>query len=168
MPLDTLTILDTLGYPLGESVAVETLAAAYEDARRRSGDDPAAWRWGELHQMRFEHPLLELADGRLAELMRYPPYPRGGSGNTTNNTSFDPEDFLVRSGASFRMVLDVGNWDAARMTSAPGQSGDPRSPFYDNLLKGWATEQSFPMLFSREQVEANRVQTIRLTPHGSD
>ena len=26
------------------------------------------------------------------------------------------------------------------MTNAPGQSGDPRSHFYDNLLEGWATE----------------------------
>jgi len=168
MPLDTLTIIDTLGYPLGQSVAVETLAAAYEDARQRFGDDPAAWRWGDLHQIRFEHPLLEAADGRLDTLMRYPPYPRGGSGNTTNNTSFDPEDFLVRSGGSFRMVLDVGNWDAARMTNAPGQSGDPRSPFYDNLLKGWATDGSFPMLYSREQVDANQVQIIRLTPRAGD
>ena len=96
--------------------------------------------------------------------MRYPPYPRGGSGNTTNNTSFTPDDFLVRSGASFRMVLDVGNWDAARMTNAPGQSGDPRSPFYGNLLDGWATDGSFPLLYSEEQVRANKALVIRLTP----
>jgi penicillin G amidase len=168
LPLDTLTILDALQYPVGDSVALETLARAYQDARQRFGDDPALWRWGELHQMRFEHPLLELADGELAGLMRYPPYPRGGSANTANNTSFDPADFLVRSGGSFRMVLDVGNWDAARMTSAPGQSGDPRSPFYGNLLEGWATNQSFPMLYSREQVLANQVQVIRLLPAAGD
>jgi penicillin G amidase len=87
---------------------------------REFGDDPAAWRWGDAHQIRFRHPLAHLADGALAERLRYPPYPRGGSANTTNNTSFDPADFLVASGASFRMVLDVGNWDAARMTNAPG------------------------------------------------
>ena len=33
------------------------------------------------------------------------------------------------------------------MTNAPGQSGDPRSPFYDNLLENWATEGHVPMLF---------------------
>ncbi len=163
LPLDSLTILDTLSYPLGQSVARDTLAEAWEAAQAEFGP-PAGWRWGDLHQMRFEHPLLTRADGDLADDMRYPPYPRGGSGNTTNNTSFDPKDFLVRSGASFRMVLDVGNWDAARMTNAPGQSGDPRSPFYDNLLAGWAADESFPMLYSRELVEANQALRIRLTP----
>jgi penicillin G amidase len=164
LPLDTLTIIDTLRYPLGEEIALETLEEAWHSVRREFGDDPAAWRWGDAHQIRFRHPLAHLADGALAERLRYPPYPRGGSANTTNNTSFDPADFLVASGASFRMVLDVGNWDAARMTSAPGQSGDPRSPFYRNLLEGWAHNDSFPLLYSREAVEAHRIMTIELIP----
>ena len=164
LPLDTLTILDTLRYPVGQTVAMETLAEAYMAASAQFGDDPSQWRWGDLHQIRFEHPLLKRAPEALAEQMRYPPYPRGGSGNTPNNTSFTPDDFLVRSGASFRMVLDVGNWDAARMTNAPGQSGDPRSPFYGNLLDGWATDGSFPLLYSEEQVRANKALVIRLTP----
>jgi penicillin amidase len=50
------------------------------------------------------------------------------------------------------------------MTNAPGQSGDPRSPYYDNLLEGWATDSSFPLLYSREAVEANRALKIVLEP----
>jgi penicillin amidase len=96
--------------------------------------------------------------------MQYPSYPRGGSANTTNNTGFSAKDFRVGAGASFRMVLDVGRWDDAEMTNAPGQSGDPRSPFYRNLLQGWAEDSSFPMLYSREAVQANRAFTIKLLP----
>jgi len=84
--------------------------------------------------------------------------------NTTNNTGFRPADFRVVSGASFRMVLDVGRWDDAEMTNAPGQSGDPRSPFYGNLLEGWATDSSFPLLYSRSAVEANQALRIVLKP----
>lgn len=164
LPLDTLTILDALRYPVGEDAALSTLGAAYRSAVDQFGADPQRWRWGDLHQMRFTHPLADLASGDLAEAMRYPPYPRGGSANTTNNTSFDASDFLVKSGASFRMVLDVGHWDAARMTNAPGQSGDPRSPFYDNLLRGWAEDDSFPLLYSRPLVEANQALRIQLEP----
>jgi penicillin amidase len=58
----------------------------------------------------------------------------------------------------------VGNWDAARMTNAPGQSGDPRSPFYANLLAGWAADDSFPMFYSRDLVLANKVLRIELIP----
>ena len=61
-------------------------------------------------------------------------------------------------------MLDVGNWNAARMTNAPGQSGDPRSPFYANLLQGWADDQDFPLLWSREQVDAEKAMVIRLVP----
>jgi penicillin G amidase len=97
---------------------------------------PATGAWGDLHQIRFEHPLLHLADGELAASLQYPAYPRGGNGNTTNNTGFSATDLLVRAGASYRQVIDVGNWDASTMTNSPGQSGNPRSPFYDNLLRG--------------------------------
>lgn len=82
----------------------------------------------------------------------------------TNNTAFRAKDFLVRSRASFRMLFDAENWDAARMIIAPGQSGDTKSKFYDNLLKNWANHSDFPMLFSREQVEAQTALRLRLIP----
>jgi penicillin amidase len=62
------------------------------------------------------------------------------------------------------MVLDVGRWDAALATSAPGQSGDPRSPFCGNLLENWATDDAFPLLYTREAVEEHTVERIVLRP----
>jgi penicillin amidase len=162
--LDTLAVLDILDDPGAVEPALASLEDAWFETTQLLGPDPSDWRWGDLHQMVFEHPLLKLADDELADKMRYRAYPRGGSANTTNNTGFRPEDFLVRSGASFRMVLDVGRWDDAEMTNAPGQSGDPRSPFYDNLLEGWATDSSFPLLYSRSAVEANQALHIELKP----
>ncbi|NJN51302.1 MAG: penicillin acylase family protein [Gammaproteobacteria bacterium] len=142
-----------------------SLDDAWADTARELGEDSARWRWGSLHQMRFVHPLLELAPPRLAAQMAYPAYARGGSADTPNNTGFrDPSSFDVASGASFRMVLDVGNWDAARMTNAPGQSGDPRSPFYANLLPGWAADESFPLIYSESAIASHTVLTIHLRP----
>ena len=100
--------------------------------------------------------------------MKLQNYPRGGTGNTANNTGFSPVDFLVKSGASWRFVVDTNDWDSARMTSAPGQSGDPRSKYYDNLLEGWAKEKSFPLYFSRKKIEANSDFTIYLIPKNED
>ncbi|MGE0624686.1 MAG: penicillin acylase family protein [Pseudomonadales bacterium] len=160
--MDSLAVLETLGDPGAATPALTSLDAAWAETMRLLGDDPAAWQWGNLHRTAFEHPLLTLAPPGLAAAMRYPDYPRGGTANTTNNTGFGKDDFLVRSGASYRMVLDVGRWDDAEMTNAPGQSGDPRSPFYGNLLEGWATDSSFPLLYSREAVEANQALKIVL------
>jgi penicillin amidase len=164
--MDSLAVLETLNDPDAVDVALASLDAAWAETSRLLYADPSAWRWGDLHRTLFEHPLRSLAAPELAEAMAYADYPRGGTGNTPNATGFDPSDFLVRSGASFRMVLDVGRWDDAEMTNAPGQSGDPRSPFYASLLEGWATDSSFPLLYSREAVEANQAIKISLVPAG--
>jgi len=166
-PLHDYTVLEQLESAGNEEMIDATLETAWSDTAALLGPDAASWRWGQLHRIEFEHPLLQRADAGLAAQMRFPVYPRGGSGNTTNANSFGPGDFRVESGASWRMVIDVGNWDAATMTNAPGQSGDPRSPFYDNLLQGWATDDSFPLLYSRENIlehEAFRIQLVPARP----
>ena len=162
--LDSLVVLEALAQPMSRDIVESTLVTAYAETQALLGDDAQQWTWGKLHRIEFAHPLLERATGKLREAMQYPSLPRGGSGNTTNSTGFRASDFKVRAGASFRMVLDVGNWDAALMTNAPAQSGDPRSPFYRNLLEGWATEQSFPFLYSKEAVERHAKLRFVLNP----
>lgn len=162
--MDSPGALRLMTEPRALNAIMTSLGAAYDETRSILGDEPARWRWGDLHQIRFEHPLLRLADSSLAADMAMPAYPRGGSSTTTNNTGFRPGDLLVRSGASYRQVIDVGNWDDAIMTNAPGQSGDPRSPFYDNLLEGWATEAAFPLLYSREKILQHKAFSVILQP----
>lgn len=162
--IDHRELIELLAQPDFIELIGPTLDAAYADASAELGDDPSAWAWGSIHRTRFTHPLLHLASGELAEQMAYPTYPRGGSMHTTNNTSFYSPALRVDHGASYRQVLDVGNWDAATMTNVPGQSGDPRSPFYDNLLQGWAEDRSFPLLYSREKVLEHQAFRIDLTP----
>ena len=111
-PLDTQTTLELLETQAGQAVAVTSLRDAWAATTELLGTDAGQWQWGDLHQIAFTHPLLDRADPALAEQMRIKPYPRGGSANTTNNTGFSANNFNVRSGASFRMVVDVGNWDA--------------------------------------------------------
>jgi penicillin amidase len=163
-PLGSKGVLRLMSEKRAHDIIAASLVTAYAETKAVLGDEPSMWRWGTLHEMRFQHPLLHLADARLAQQMQYPAYPRGGSGFTTNSTAFSAHNLLVRAGASYRQVIDVGNWDAATMTNAPGQSGDPRSPFYGNLLKGWAEEGAFPLLFSREKVLAHKAITIQLSP----
>jgi penicillin amidase len=163
-PLGSPGVLRLMSEGRSQDAIAASLRSAYGEIVHALGDDPDKWRWGDLHKIHFEHPLLQLADNELAAQMTYPAYPRGGSGNTTNNTGFRPDDLVVRAGASYRQVIDVGNWDASRMTNAPGQSGDPRSRFYGNLLKDWAGEKSFPLLYDRAKVLQHRAFSIQLKP----
>jgi len=166
VPLDSLAVLDLLEANRDDlkGLFANTLSAAWRQIQDLLGEDPTRWRWGALHQTGFRHPLLDRFTTEMASKATLPRYPRGGDGNSPNATSFDRSDFSVTAGASWRMVLDVGRWDQAEMTNAPGQSGDPRSPFYANLLEGWATDRSFPLVYSRAAVEAHTVKVIRLQP----
>ena len=73
-------------------------------------------------------------------------------------------DYTLVSGASFRMVADVGNWDASVAINTPGQSGDPASAHYRDLAPLWAQGGYFPLAYSREAVEKAARTRIELRP----
>jgi penicillin amidase len=166
VPGDVETLLALLEHPDHrlpdrDALLARTLEAAWADCAVRMGDDPAGWAWGKLHHGAFPHPL-----GRVADLPGVDRLPKGGSGSTPMATTYRLSDFKVTHGASFRMVVDVGNWDASRCINAPGQSGDPRSPHYADLAPLWAAGEYVPMLYSRAAVEAHTEALITLRPAG--
>ncbi len=165
--LDSLTVLEMIATEAGRAAALATLPDAWRETAALLGPDETTWRWGDLHRSRFEHPLLDRAGPELAARMRLPDYPIGGNVFTTNSARFSGTSFDVVAGPSFRMVIDVGNWDAALATNTPGQSGDPRSRFYGNLLDNWAEDDAFPLLYSRTAIEKNDAFSITLLPQES-
>ena len=62
------------------------------------------------------------------------------------------------------MILDVGNWDNSRAVNHPGQSGDPDSPHYRDLISLWLEGKYFPLLYSRAAIEKETELRIRLLP----
>jgi penicillin amidase len=78
-------------------------------------------------------------------------------------TSCD-ENFMQTAGASFRIVVDVGDWDNSRAMNSPGQSGRPDDPHWTDLYPRWAAGESFPLLYSRNAVEAHTQTRYRLIP----
>lgn len=147
-----------------DALLLETLAGAWVETTKRLGADPAGWAWGQIHQGRFRHPLSRLAPAKLKAKLDVGPAPKGGSNLTINNNGYRTSDFEVVSGVSWRMVVDVGNWDASWVINSPGQSGDPASPHYRDLFPIWARDGYVPMVYSRAAVEAAAEQRIRLVP----
>lgn len=155
--------LETLDSDKRQGLAASTLRSAIIELSEALGGDPDQWQWGTLHQMKFAHPLLPYAPEKLQAQMAIKSVARGGSADTPNSTRYR-QDFTVASGGSWRMVVDVGNWDTAVMTNAPGQSGVPDSPHYDDMVELWADEGHMPLLYSRDKIEAATQYTIKLTP----
>lgn len=140
--------------PHPEALA-ESLEAALNEVEKRLGADRSAWTWGALHRVHFRHPLNVPAFDRG-------PLARPGDGHTVNATS--GAGFLQTSGASYRQIMDLSEWDKSVMTNVPGESGDPASRHYDDLIKEWAEGRYHPMPYSRKAVEAVTAERIVLAP----
>jgi penicillin amidase len=153
---------ETLDTETRQIIAASTLRSTIIELSLMMDAEPEDWQWGTLHQMKFSHPLLPYAPDKLKAQMEIEPVARGGSADTPNSTRYR-QDFTVASGGSWRMVVDVGNWDTAVMTNAPGQSGVPTNPHYDDMLKTWADEGHMPLLYSRDKIEAATKLVIKLT-----
>jgi penicillin amidase len=136
-----------------DELLVSTLDEAIQHIEKLLGPDMTKWKWGDLHHAELKHPLTSFVDEQTAEKMNINRLPRGGSGDTVGNTAYSSSNFSQISGASFRMVIDVGNWDQSLAVNSPGQSGDYRSPHYQDLFPLWANDQAFPLLYTREKVE---------------
>jgi len=137
-------------------VLLEALREADADLSKRLGPDMKNWRWGDLHQAEFRH--------LLAVEFRLGPVERGGDGFTVNNTSYAASTFRQTSGASYREIFDVGEWDNSVAVNAPGQSGQPGSPHYGNLLPLWAAGRYHPLPYSRKAVEQYAAERLLLEP----
>lgn len=146
-----------------DAVLVQALERAVAQLTGELGADPAGWVYGRYKHALVRHPL----SGALSESERarfdVGPAPRGGSGSTVNSTGNGDNQ---TSGASFRVIVDVGAWDLSVATNTPGQSGDPADPHYRDLFPLWSAGRYFPLLYSRERVEGVTERTTVLRPEG--
>ena len=147
-----------------DAALFQALGEAVEEARKKLGPDPASWRWGALHATPFHHSLA--TDAARQAVLDLPPVERSGDGNTVMAAA--GAGFVASHGASFREILDPGDWDRSVGTSVPGQSGQPGSPHYGDLLPLWAEGRYFPFLFSRERIEKEAKEVLVLAPAPED
>nr|WP_235578222.1 penicillin acylase family protein [Pseudorhodoferax sp. Leaf267] len=147
-----------------DALMLETLKAAVTELKGRQGADPANWQWGLLHHIQFEHELAGFLTGDQAAALATPRYPVGGDNDTLHRASYRTSDFRVTSGASYRQVIDLSDWDKSLAINVPGQSADPKSPHYKDLIERWAKGEYFPMAFSRSKVDSLRGDTLTLRP----
>ncbi|MEO5568355.1 MAG: penicillin acylase family protein [Gemmatimonadaceae bacterium] len=123
------------------------IGAGLDSLRRTQGSDGSAWRWGRVNRSELPHPLLRAFD--------IPPVERhGGAG------------FVAAVGATFREVVDLGHADSTFVTNVPGQSGQPGSPFYSNLVEPFGRAEYFPLAFTRGAVERAKAHRLVLLPRG--
>ena len=132
------------------------------------GADPTTWTWGRLHTATFRE--VTLGESGIAPLEWYfdkGPYPVAGAAGAVDATYYqfsvgypDPYDSTVSAATdlralfemtnmpSYRLDVDLGKLDDARIVITTGQSGNPGDPHYSDLIDAWRLGQQVPLPFS--------------------
>ena len=145
-----------------DQLLLQTLEAAEEKLIAKLGADRRNWEWGKLHEVVFNHPL-DVTDA-MARLFDLGPVERPGDGNTVNATAFAGGSYYQVAGASYREIFDLSDWDKGVGVNVPGQSGQPQSKHYADLLPLWAHGQYFPLSFSKPTVDRETTDVLELKP----
>jgi penicillin amidase len=138
---------DTTAPAHRQRVLEDALRRGLERIRAAQGDDPREWRWGRIHKSEFPHPLIRAYD--LPGVER-----SGGSGT------------VAATGATYRQIVDFAELDGSLATNVPGQSSQPGSPYYGNLIEAFGRGEYFPLSFTRAAVERHQAHRLLLVPKG--
>jgi penicillin amidase len=140
------------------------LAAAWDEALVRWGDDPAGWRYGELHTLLLDHPMGGVP--LVGRLFRRGPLPMPGSATTVNAFGGEWREgtLAVTYGPSMRWTTDLADPDATLAVLPAGQAGHPRDPHYDDQLPLYRAGELRPFPWSRDAVAAAAVSRLVLRP----
>jgi penicillin G amidase len=116
------------------------------------------YRWGKLHRVVFAHlmgnlysPGAPFGQLPLPSLANLPGIATDGGMSTVdpgthNARAATLNGFMFTSGPNRRYVGDMNRVPIGQSSLPGGVSGDPRSPFFTNLLMQWLTNDTFPVV----------------------
>ena len=123
-----------------ETSIKEDAPMLFEKSFKKTVEDMQIWEtkngsyeWGNYKATFVRHLL------RLPAFSRYN-LPIGGNSGIVNATSRN-------HGPSWRMIVELGGKPKAWAIYPGGQSGNPGSRFYDNMIDGWARGEYFEVLY---------------------
>ena len=131
-----------------------TLLIAINKLKEKFGEDHTTWIYGQkdYKHVKIKHPLEDIVNDSIKKFLEFDTYPRSGNMFTPGSTGY----YLNQSsGATFRVIIDTKDWDNSIATNSPGQSGNPESPFYNNLYESWSKDEYFKLLYSKKEVNSH-------------
>ena len=129
----------------GQALVEQGLRQALDRLTKDWGSDWSQWRYGRINTSNLPHMFIPG--------FGLPSIERPGGFNTVNAT-----------GANFRRIIDLSNVDNSVATNAPGQSGQPGSPYYGNTREHLASGQYFPLPYTRGAVDKLAAHKLTIKP----
>lgn len=149
-----------------DDIFVQALTEAVDELEDSQGDEPAEWRWGDLHTVTFRNPTLGQSGIVLIErIFNRGPYPVSGSTSVVNSGNWSAhEPYEVVSSPSMRMIVDLSDLGASLAVNTTGQSGHAFSRHYTDMVDMWRGVEHHPMRWERSDIEAAAEDTLILAP----
>ncbi|MFO0849781.1 MAG: penicillin acylase family protein [Gemmataceae bacterium] len=148
--------------------AADALAAVVRHLRQRVGPGPAWWAWGAVRALEPRHLIL----GRhrwLGPLFNLPAVSVGGDAHTVLQAGVRPLTPTAPPHMipGLRAVFDTADWANCRFGLLGGQSGNPLSPHFADLLPLWQDGDGVPIAWTSTAVLRAAVHVLRLVPAAS-
>jgi penicillin amidase len=177
---------DDAGTPDAVERGPEIVARAMDEAGAELRDaigSPDRWSWGRLHTATFREATFgESGIGPLEWYFNDGPQAVPGMAGAINNTYFrfstaypDPGDpeyqpvgigdvFGVTNLPSYRLTIDMGDLDGARIVITTGQAGNPFDRHYNDQIDPWRSGGTVPLPFTAGAIEKAAASTLTLSP----
>ena len=148
-------------------IASLALDDALQDLTERYGTTVEAWRWGDAHVARHDHPVLGGVPF-VGPLVNVRQSTSGGDHTLLRGrlAAAGPEPFANVHAAAYRGVYDFADPESSVFVIATGQSGHPLSRHYDDLGELWRRGEYVPMTLDPALARAGSVGVTVLEPRG--
>jgi penicillin amidase len=152
-----------------DDILKAALTGAVTELSTALGDNMADWQWGKIHLVL---PAHEFSNAQLVGgLFTLASAPVGGDNTTVSVASYElrmaafpAQPFGISSHQSYRMIIDLADWNKAEAIFQTGESGQPGSKFRENMYPLWLNYQYLPMYYDKAQIDANKEGVLTLTP----
>ncbi|UBM57917.1 penicillin acylase family protein [Marinilongibacter aquaticus] len=137
-----------------EDIVYQSFKKSIEKLEKEHGELSDDWDWYKVKHTKIGHlvPAFEAFSRNHIE--------NGGGKRIVNATT-------GKTGPSWRMVVQLDkNWPKAYGLYPGGQSGNPASAHYDNMIDSWVKGELLPLIFLKDaQEESSSItQTLTLNP----
>jgi penicillin amidase len=136
-----------------DDIILKTFKDCVSDLTLKYGTDPGKWKWGDIHTVRFEHPMASVKILDRIFSLSSKTYGIGGSGYTVSPYKYKA-GFKSYHGASQRHIFNTANWDESLSVIPTGISGVPASEFYMSQTEAYINGKFYKDAFSEGAVKA--------------
>ncbi|HEY5915453.1 MAG TPA: penicillin acylase family protein, partial [Verrucomicrobiae bacterium] len=147
-----------------EAIIAEALQKSIRLLEQRLGSNRSKWQWGKIHTYHWQHDFTKQTIFFNSYFNRGP-YPAGGDTHSINAATFSwGDEFHVATIPAMRMIVDFGLDEPMTLVTVPGQSGNPSSPHYGDMIPLFLKAGARPMPFRKENVEKQYRDVLRIVP----